>query len=259
MREISSSSVPAKIEFDDYSLTLNGDSVVRNISLKFPANAVTAVFGPAGGGKSGLLRSINRMTELEGVESHSGDLRLDGVSVFAPEIHLPSLRRRVGMVFAQPVPLPMSIFDNVTYGLRLQNIRDRVALNEAVQRALEQATLWDEVKDRLHSSALALSGGQQQRLSIARVLALRPEILLLDAPTAALDPISTHRIEDMLIQLKRNYTIVIVPHSIQQASRVADVAAFFLGGECVEFGPRDRIFVSPQDQRTENYVTGRFG
>jgi phosphate transport system ATP-binding protein len=259
MTESRHSPTAAKIEFDDYSLNLNGDSVVRNIALKFPARAVTAVFGPAGGGKSGLLRSINRMAELEGAESHTGDLRIDGVSVFDPATHLPTLRRRVGMVFAQPVPLPMSIFDNVTYGLRIQNIKDRVALNAATQRALEQATLWDEVKDRLHSSALALSGGQQQRLSIARVLALQPEILLLDAPTAALDPISTHRIEDMLMQLKREYTIVIVPHSIQQASRVADVAAFFLGGECVEFGPRDRIFVSPQDQRTENYVTGRFG
>lgn len=259
MTESRHSPTAAKIEFDDYSLNLNGDSVVRNIALKFPARAVTGVFGPAGGGKSGLLRSINRMAELEGAESHTGDLRIDGVSVFDPATHLPTLRRRVGMVFAQPVPLPMSIFDNVTYGLRIQNIKDRVALNAATQRALEQATLWDEVKDRLHSSALALSGGQQQRLSIARVLALQPEILLLDAPTAALDPISTHRIEDMLMQLKREYTIVIVPHSIQQASRVADVAAFFLGGECVEFGPRDRIFVSPQDQRTENYVTGRFG
>ena len=259
MTESRHSPTAAKIEFDDYSLNLNGDSVVRNIALKFPARAVTAVFGPAGGGKSGLLRSINRMAELEGAESHTGDLRIDGVSVFDPATHLPTLRRRVGMVFAQPVPLPMSIFDNVTYGLRIQNIKDRVALNAAMQRALEQATLWDEVKDRLHSSALALSGGQQQRLSIARVLALQPEILLLDAPTAALDPISTHRIEDMLMQLKREYTIVIVPHSIQQASRVADVAAFFLGGECVEFGPRDRIFVSPQDSRTENYVTGRFG
>jgi phosphate transport system ATP-binding protein len=250
---------PARIEFDDYSLSLNSDSVLRNVSLGIPSNAITAVFGPAGGGKSGLLRSINRMAELAGREHHSGDLRIDGVSVFAPGADLPALRRRVGMVFAQPVPLPMSIFDNVTYGLRLQKIDDRLALNAATQRALEQATLWDEVKDRLHSSALALSGGQQQRLSIARVLALEPEILLLDAPTAALDPISTHRIEDMLMQLKRSYTIVIVPHSIQQASRIADVAAFFLGGELVEFGPRDRIFISPQDERTENYVTGRFG
>jgi phosphate transport system ATP-binding protein len=248
-----------KIEFGDYSLSINGEPVLKHINLALPDNSVTAIFGPAGGGKSGVLRSINRMSELEAVTRHEGDVKIDGVSVFAPNTDLPALRRRAGMVFAQPVPLPMSIYDNVTYGLRLLRITNRAALNDAVERALTQATLWDEVKDRINSSALSLSGGQQQRLSIARVLALKPEILLLDAPTAALDPVSTHKIEDMLVQLRSNYTIVIVPHSVQQASRVADVAAFFLDGECIEFGHRDKIFVSPKDERTESYVTGRFG
>ncbi len=248
-----------KVEFADYSLTINGDPVLKHVSLAIPANAVTAIFGPAGAGKSGILRSINRMSELEARVATSGDVKIDGASVFEPGIDLPALRRRAGMVFAQPVPLPMSIVDNVTYGLRLQRIKDPRVLAEATEHALSQAKLWDEVKDRLNSSALALSGGQQQRLSIARVLALQPDVLLLDAPTAALDPISTAKIEDMLVRLKSDYTVVIVPHSVQQASRVADVAAFFLAGECVEFGPRDRIFISPQDSRTEDYVTGRFG
>ncbi len=248
-----------KVEFADYSLAINGDPVLKRVSLSIPANAVTAIFGPAGAGKSGILRSINRMSELEARVTTSGDVKIDGASVFEPGMNLPALRRRAGMVFAQPVPLPMSIVDNVTYGLRLQRIKDPRMLAEATERALSQATLWDEVKDRLHSSALALSGGQQQRLSIARVLALRPDIVLLDAPTAALDPISTAKIEDLLLKLKSDYTVVIVPHSVQQASRVADMAAFFLAGECVEFGSRDRIFISPQDKRTEDYVTGRFG
>ncbi|NJM41873.1 MAG: phosphate ABC transporter ATP-binding protein [Anaerolineae bacterium] len=248
-----------KIEFLNYSLWLGKDAVLKAITLDVPRNAVLSVFGPAGGGKSGLLRSINRMAELTPGEKHEGDIRMDGGSIFAAEVDVPDLRRKAGMVFAQPVPLPMSIWDNVTYGLRLQKTREKGELDAAVQRALMQATLWDEVKDRLDSSGLALSGGQQQRLSIARVLALQPEVLLLDAPTAALDPISTAKIEEMLLELKQNYTIVIVPHSVQQAARVSDYAAFFMGGEMIESGPRDQIFVKPHDQRTENYVSGRFG
>ncbi len=254
------STTSVKIDIDHYSLFLGGNAVLKDVTLAIPAKAVTAVFGPAGGGKSGLLRSINRLAELlPAKERHEGDIRLDGKSVFDADVNVPELRQHAGMVFAQPVPLPMSIYDNVTYGLRLMKVPNRAAMDEAAERALRGSTLWDEVKDRLDSSALALSGGQQQRLSIARVLALNPEVLLLDAPTAALDPISTSKIEDMLEELKVNYTIVIVPHSVQQAARVADVAAFFLGGECIEVGPREQIFIAPKDERTERYVSGRFG
>ena len=249
----------AKIEFDRYTLAYGADTVLSEVTLAVPRNGVLAIFGPAGSGKSGLLRSINRMAELEPGERHAGDVRVDGRSVFGGDVSLPQLRRRAAMVFAQPVALPMSIYDNVSYGLRLAGQRDRRRLDGAVERALRASTLWDEVKDRLDTSGLNLSGGQQQRLSIARALALEPEILLLDAPTAALDPISTGKIEDMLIDLKERYTIVIVPHSIQQASRVSDNAAFFLRGVCVEYGPSNQIFVAPRDKRTEDYVTGRFG
>lgn len=249
-----------KIDIDHYSLFLGADAVLKDVTLAIPDRAVTAVFGPAGGGKSGLLRSINRLAELlPAKERHEGDIKLDGKSIFDGDVDLPELRRKAGMVFAQPVPLPMSIYDNTTYGLRLMRVTNRATLDEAAERALRAATLWDEVKDRLDSSALALSGGQQQRLSIARVLALNPEVLLLDAPTAALDPVSTSKIEEMMAELKANYTIVIVPHSVQQAARVADVAAFFLGGECIEVGPREQMFVKPKDERTERYVSGRFG
>lgn len=248
-----------KISIEAYSLFLNADPVLKDVTLDIPARAVTAIFGPAGGGKSGLLRSINRLAELYARERHEGDIKIDGASVFDPEVDVPELRRRAGMVFAQPVPLPMSIYDNVSYGLRLMKLPHRSEIDERVEAALRDATLWDEVRDRLRSSALALSGGQQQRLSIARVLALKPEVLLLDAPTAALDPVSTAKIEDMLFRLKANYTIVIVPHSVQQAARVADAAAFFMAGECIESGPHERVFVAPRDERTERYVTGRFG
>jgi phosphate transport system ATP-binding protein len=248
-----------KIEFDHYTLTYGGDKVLDDITLNVPRNGVLAIFGPAGSGKSGFLRSINRMAELEPGELHSGDIRMDGRSVFAPDVNLSDLRRRATMVFAQPVALPMSIYENVSYGLRLAGARNRRQLDEAVERSLSAATLWDEVKDRLDSSGLNLSGGQQQRLSIARALALQPEVLLLDAPTAALDPISTGKIEDMLLDLKERYTIIIVPHSIQQAARISDAAAFFLRGVCVEHSQGNQIFVAPRDRRTEDYVTGRFG
>jgi len=248
-----------KIEFNRYTLAYGRDTVLSDISLAIPRNAVLAIFGPAGSGKSGFLRSINRMAELESNERHQGDIRMDGKSVFDPDIDLPTLRRRAAMVFAQPIALPMSVQDNVSYGLRLAGVRDRRRLEQSVETSLRASTLWDEVKDRLDTPALNLSGGQQQRLSIARALALEPEVLLLDAPTAALDPVSTARIEETLVELKRRYTIVIVPHSIQQAARVADYAAFFLGGVCVEHGPGSQLFTAPRDKRTEDYVTGRFG
>jgi phosphate transport system ATP-binding protein len=249
----------AKIEIDHYSLYYGSEQVLNDITLSVPRNAVTVIFGPAGGGKSGLLRSINRMAELVPHERHTGDIRIDGVSIFGPQVNVPQLRRRVGMVFAQPIPLPMSIYENLTYGLRLMGVRDRKRLAEVVEQSLRAAAMWDEVRDRLDSSALNLSGGQQQRLSIARALAMDPEVLLLDAPTAALDPISTAKIEEMLIELKDRYTIVIVPHNVQQAARVADMAAFFLNGVCVEYGPRNQLFIAPRDKRTEDYITGRFG
>lgn len=248
-----------KVNFEHYSLWHGAEQVLKDVTLEIPEKSVTAIFGPAGGGKSGLLRSINRLAELQYRERHAGDVKLDGQSVFDPAVNLSGLRRKAGMVFAQPVPLPMSIYDNTTYGLRLMKVRNQATLDEACERALKQSTLWDEVKDRLGTSALALSGGQQQRLSIARVLALQPEVLLLDMPTAALDPVSTAKIEEMMTGLKADYTIVIVPHSVQQAARVADTAAFFLGGECIENGPREQLFLAPKDDRTERYVSGRFG
>jgi phosphate transport system ATP-binding protein len=249
----------AKIEIENYSLFYGRDQILSDITLAVPRNAVLAIFGPAAGGKSGLLRSLNRMAELAPHERHTGDIRLDGQSIFAPGVKVPALRRRVGMVFAQPVPLPMSISENVSYSLRLMGVRDRRRLDELVERALRAATLWEEVCDRLESAALDLSGGQQQRLSIARALAAEPEVLLLDAPTAALDPVSTARIEELLVALKERYTVVIVPHSVQQAARLADYAAFFLQGRCIEHGAGNQLFVAPRDKRTEDYVTGRFG
>jgi phosphate transport system ATP-binding protein len=251
--------VTPKVEFQAYSLFHGADQVLREVSLAMPANSVVAVFGPAGGGKSGLLRSINRMAELQPGERHTGDVLLDGSSVFDAQVDVAALRRRAPMVFTQPLPLPMSIYENTVYGLRLQGLRDRRALAETAERALRDATLWDEVKDRLDSSALALSGGQQQRLGIARALALEPEVLLLDMPTAALDPITTARIEELVRTLRARYTIVIVPHNVQQATRVADVAAFLLQGQLVEAGPASQLFVAPRDERTERYITGRFG
>jgi phosphate transport system ATP-binding protein len=248
-----------KIEIQNYSLYYGGEQILNEVTLAVPRNAVLAIFGPAGAGKSGLLRSLNRMAELAPREHHTGDIRMDGASIFGPGVNTPDLRRRVGMVFAQPVPLPMSIYDNVTYSLRLLGVRHRRRLDEAAERSLRAATLWEEVRDRLHSSALDLSGGQQQRLSIARSLAAEPEVLLLDAPTAALDPVATARIEEMLVELKQRYTIVIVPHSVQQAARVGDYAAFFLSGACIEHGAGNQLFFAPRDKRTEDYVTGRFG
>ncbi len=248
-----------KIEIQDVSYTYGDQEVLRHISLGVPANAVTAFLGPASSGKSTLLRLINRLNDLMEGTRMSGRILLDGQDIYARGVAVPALRRRVGMVFALPLPLPLTIRENILYGPRLAGVRDRNRLEEILVRSLSQAALWDEVRDRLDTPANALSGGQQQRLCIARSLSLEPEVLLLDEPTSGLDPISTAKVEESLLELKRNYTIVIVPHSVQQASRIADYVAFFLMGELVEFGPARDVFTAPRDRRTEDYITGRFG
>lgn len=237
----------------------DGTEPLRDISLTIYANEITVLFGPAGGGKSTLLRTLNRLNDLVDGVRIEGRVWLDGQDIYAPGVDVTALRRRVGMVFAVPVVLPMSIRRNLTYGLELAGVRDRARLEAAVERSLKQAALWDEIKDRLDDPATALSGGQQQRLCLARVLALEPEVILLDEPTSGLDPISTAKVEGSIQELKRDYTIVIVPHSIQQAARIADRAAFILQGELIEVGLGRELFTRPKDKRTEDYVTGRFG
>lgn len=250
----------AKIELQHVHFAYGDQAVLRDINLRIPPNQIFVLFGPAGSGKSTLLRLLNRLTDLSQEETHlQGKVLLDGQDVFAPDVNVTGLRRRVGMVFARPVPLPLSIRENITYGLTLIGIHDRPQLDEAVERSLRAAALWDEVKDRLDDPGSTLSGGQQQRLCLARTLALEPEVILLDEPTSGLDPISTLQVEEALFQLRESVTIIIVPHSIQQAARVADRAAFLLMGELVEEGPADVLFTRPQDKRTEDYVTGRFG
>lgn len=248
-----------KIEIDQFSYRYGDEIALSSISLQVKPNTILAIFGPARGGKTTLLRSMNRLTEIGEPGTHSGRILLDGQDIFAPSTDIATLRRRVGMVFALPVALPMTIFDNVAYGPRMRGVRSRSQLQDLVQSALQSAALWDEVHDRLDTPAQSLSGGQQQRISIARVLALEPEVILLDEPTAALDPISTAKIEEALMELKQQYTIVIAPHNVQQAGRIADDAAFFLMGECIEAGPASQIFTMPRDRRTEDYITGRFG
>lgn len=248
-----------KIEIADLSVSYNGHQALRNVTLNVYPNEILAVFGPAQSGKSSLLRTLNRLNDLIDGVVMEGRVLLDGQDIYAADVDVVQLRRVVGMVFALPTPLPGSIWENITYGPRLSGIRDRARLDEIVERTLWQAALWDEVKDRLNDSAFALSGGQQQRLCLARTLALEPEVILLDEPASGLDPISTLKVEDSLQELKKEYTIIIVPHSIQQATRVADKAAFLLAGELVEYGPGQELFTNPRDRRTEDYVTGRFG
>jgi phosphate transport system ATP-binding protein len=248
-----------KIRIENVSYSYDGKSALRDVTLDVPPNAITVFFGPASGGKTTLLRLINRLNDLVDGTKMSGRILLDGRDIYAPETHVSSLRRRVGMVFALPLPLPGTVRQNVTYGPERAGVRDKARLDEIVFRSLNQAALWDEVKDRLDDPANALSGGQQQRLCIARSLALEPDVLLLDEPTSGLDPISTGKVEESLFELKQNYTIIIVPHSVQQAARVADCAAFFLMGELIEYRPGTEIFTTPSDQRTDDYVTGRFG
>ncbi len=237
----------------------DGQESLRNISLSIPANQITVLFGPAGGGKSTLLRAINRLNDLVDGLKISGKIYLDGEDITGPNLDTTALRRRIGMVFAQPVPLPLSVRRNVVYGLELAGVRDERRKAAALEKSLRAAALWDEVKDRLDTPSVALSGGQQQRLCLARSLALEPEVVLLDEPTSGLDPISTAKVEESLQQIKKEYTIVIVPHSVQQGGRIADFAAFFLQGELVEFGSGQDIFLAPKDKRTDDYVTGRFG
>ena len=249
-----------KIIIENLSLQYaDGTESLRNVSLGIPEKAVSVLFGPAGGGKSTSLRCLNRLNDLTEVKTSSGRILIDGQNILDPDVDVIALRRKVGMVFARPVVLPMSIRENLTYGLELAGEKRRVRLDEAVDRSLKLAALWDEVKDRLEDPAIALSGGQQQRLCLARSLALQPEIILLDEPTSGLDPISTGKVEAALQELKKEYTIVLVPHSVQQAGRTADYAAFFLQGELVEYGEGKSIFTAPKNKRTEDYVTGRFG
>lgn len=251
--------VKTKIRIEKVSYAYGANQVIRDITLDVMANAVTVFFGPSGGGKTTMLRLINRLNDLVERTQMSGRILIDDQDIYAPGTNVASLRRRVGMVFALPLPLPGTIRENVTYGPKLAGMRDQARLDEIVERSLTQAAIWDEVKDRLDSPATALSGGQQQRLCIARSLALEPEVLLLDEPTSGLDPISTRKVEESLFELKQQYTIIIVPHSVQQAARVADHAAFFLMGDLVEYRPGTEIFTTPKDKRTEDYVTGRFG
>jgi phosphate transport system ATP-binding protein len=248
-----------RIRIQNISYAYDGEPALRDVTLDVPANAITVFFGPAGGGKTTLLRLINRLNDLVEGTRMSGRILLDGRDIYAPGTDTISLRRRVGMVFALPLPLPGTVRENVLYGPKLAGVRDRTRQEDILQRSLSQAALWDEVKDRLDDPASALSGGQQQRLCIARSLALEPEVLLLDEPTSGLDPISTGKVEESLFELKQNYTVVIVPHSVQQAARVSDYAAFFLMGDLIEHRPGTEIFTTPHNQRTEDYVTGRFG
>lgn len=248
-----------KIEIEHVSYFYEGQQVLRDVTLPVFPNAVTVFLGPAGSGKSTLLRLINRLNDLLENTRMTGRILLDGQDIYARGVSVPVLRRRVGMVFALPLPLPGTIRENILYGPRLSGVRDRTQLEEILVRCLNQAALWDEVKDRLDSPATSLSGGQQQRLCIARSLAVEPEVLLLDEPTSGLDPISTGKVEESLLELKKNYTVIIVPHSVQQAARVADHAAFFLMGDLIEYRPGRELFTNPRDQRTEEYITGRFG
>jgi phosphate transport system ATP-binding protein len=247
------------ISVKDFDFYYGKTKVLHGISLDVPDRQVTALIGPSGCGKSTFLRSINRMNDIIPDAHGEGTITIDGRNIYGNGVDVVELRRRVGMVFQKSNPFPKSIYDNVAYGLRIGGMRDRRQLDEVVERSLNRAALWDEVKDRLHASALALSGGQQQRLCIARALAVDPEILLMDEPASALDPIATTKIEELVYELKANYTIVIVTHNMQQAARVSDRTAFFMLGKLVEYGDTKTIFMTPKEKLTEDYVTGRFG
>ncbi len=247
------------ITVDKLCLWYGAAQALKEVDLTIPENGITALIGPSGCGKSTFLKTLNRMNDLIPDVRITGEVRCDGYDIFAPDVEVSALRREIGMVFQKPNPFPMSIYDNVAYGPRTHGIRARAELDEIVERSLRDAAIWDEVKDRLRKSALGLSGGQQQRLCIARALAVRPRVLLMDEPTSALDPISTLRIEELAVELKKRYTIVIVTHNMQQAVRISDKTAFFLLGELVECGDTDRLFSKPADKRTEDYITGRFG
>ena len=248
----------SKFSVKDLSLYYGDFKALKNINMEIQENEITAFSGPSGCGKSTFLKTVNRMNDLVDGVRIEGNITLDGVDIYK-DIDVIDLRRRVGMVFQQPNPFPMTIYDNVAYGPRIHGVKKKSQLDDIVERSLRQAAIWDEVKDRLKKNALGVSGGQQQRICIARALAVEPEVLLMDEPTSALDPISTMKIEDLALELKKNYTIIIVTHNMQQASRISDKTAFFLTGEVVEYGPTLQIFNNPVEKKTEEYITGRFG
>lgn len=248
-----------KIDVQDLNLYYGDNQALKNVNMKIKENAITALIGPSGCGKSTFLKTLNRMNDLIDSVKITGDVSLDGENIYAKGVDTTLLRKKVGMVFQQPNPFPMSIYDNIAYGPRVHGIKGKAKLDKIVEDSLRGAAIFDEVKDRLKKSALGLSGGQQQRICIARALAVEPEVLLMDEPTSALDPISTLKIEELMEELKKKYTVVIVTHNMQQAARVSDDTAFFLVGEMVEFGETKNLFAYPQDKRTEDYITGRFG
>lgn len=248
-----------KISTSDLNLYYGNNHALKNINLDIYENQITAFIGPSGCGKSTYLKTLNRMNDLVPNVTINGKVWIDGEDIYDPKVDTTLLRKKVGMVFQQPNPFPMSIYDNIAYGPRIHGIKGKAELDAIVEKSLRGAVLWDEVKDRLKRSALGLSGGQQQRLCIARALAVEPEILLMDEPTSALDPISTLKIEDLMGELKKNYTVVIVTHNMQQATRIADYTAFFLVGEVVEYAPTTDLFSHPREKKTEDYITGRFG
>ena len=248
-----------KINIKDMDLFYGSFQALKNVNLEIEPNKITAFIGPSGCGKSTLLKSLNRMNDLVEGCRIEGKILLDGQDIYAKSMDVNTLRKRVGMVFQKPNPFPMSIYDNVAYGPRTHGIHSKARLDEIVEKSLRNAAIWDEVKDRLKKSALGMSGGQQQRLCIARALAVEPEVLLMDEPTSALDPISTSKIEDLAVELKKDYTIVMVTHNMQQAVRISDNTAFFLLGEMIEYNNTEKLFSIPSDKRTEDYITGRFG
>ena len=248
-----------KISTSDLNLYYGNNHALKNINLDIYENQITAFIGPSGCGKSTYLKTLNRMNDLVPNVTINGKVWIDGEDIYDPKVDTTLLRKKVGMVFQQPNPFPMSIYDNIAYGPRIHGIKGKAELDAIVEKSLRGAALWDEVKDRLKRSALGLSGGQQQRLCIARALAVEPEILLMDEPTSALDPISTLKIEDLMGELKKNYTVVIVTHNMQQATRIADYTAFFLVGEVVEYSPTTDLLTQPREKKTEDYITGRFG
>ena len=248
-----------KIKVEHLNLHFGDHHVLKDVNIDIKKRAVTALIGPSGCGKSTFLKTLNRMQDLVPSAKIEGLVMIDGEDIYAPGIDTTLLRKKVGMVFQQPNPFPMSIYDNIAYGPRIHGIKDKKILDEIVEKSLRDAFIFDEVKDRLKKSALGLSGGQQQRLCIARALAVEPEVLLMDEPTSALDPISTTKIEDLMESLKKKYSVIIVTHNMQQAARISDDTAFFLVGEVVEFASTENIFSNPQDKRTEDYITGRFG
>ena len=247
-----------KFSVSDLNLFYGNFQALHQINIEIPSNQVTALIGPSGCGKSTFLRTLNRMNDLVDTAKITGEIQLDGENIYS-DIDVMKLRTRVGMVFQKPNPFPMSIYDNIAYGPRCQGVKDKNRLDEIVEKSLRGAALWDEVKERLNKSAMGLSGGQQQRLCIARAIAMEPEVILMDEPTSALDPIATKKVEELMEQLKEKYTIVIVTHSMQQAARISDKTAFFLMGELIEFDDTNKVFTNPQDKRTEDYITGRFG